>query len=76
MGSTTSTVTHAAFIEVPTTSLTTLDAATYHPVEVLAHRETDCGREAKVKHLAPIPAGARRVCWADAEDIVLELVTG
>lgn len=70
-----STITYAAFIEVPTDHLTTLNAVTHHPVEILAHRETDWGREAKVKHLGPIPTMALRVHWIDAEDIVIEAVT-
>lgn len=73
--STTSSLTHHAVLEVEADGEFNAGGDPGHyPIEVLAHRENGWRREAKVKHLGPIPYGGRRVYWTDAEDITVEAV--
>lgn len=67
--------THHAVLEVePDSEFNAAGDPGHYPIEVLAHRDNGWLREAKVKHLGPIPIGGQRIYWADAEDIVIEAV--
>ena len=71
----TTTTTPRAFIDVEVEDYNGpagVTTETHHEVEIIDHREGPRCRLAKVRHVGPIPAGGRRVYWADAEDIIVE----